>query len=142
LHINNSPVRQAVFLAYKPAVADSLWEKNTVPRLISRADKLSRTGEYQYSLPWKILLSQPIRQLIRSHHTTKLKYYFSTKFLSSWISHKITKSTVVFTTIFSALNIHISFNVIHDKKVYKHAHIFGWLLENFLDSLDNMLPTI
>jgi hypothetical protein len=31
-------------LAYKPAVADLLWEKNTVPRLISRADKLSRTG--------------------------------------------------------------------------------------------------
>jgi hypothetical protein len=38
------PVRQAVFfLVYKPAVADLLWEKNTVPRLISRADKLSRT---------------------------------------------------------------------------------------------------
>jgi hypothetical protein len=29
---------------YKPTVADLLWEKNTVPRLISRADKLSRTG--------------------------------------------------------------------------------------------------
>jgi hypothetical protein len=38
------PVPQAVFLAYKPAVADLLCEKNTVPRLISRADKLSRTG--------------------------------------------------------------------------------------------------
>jgi hypothetical protein len=33
------------FLAYKPAVADLLREKNTVPWLISRADKLSRTGE-------------------------------------------------------------------------------------------------
>jgi hypothetical protein len=42
------PVRQAVFFffAYKPAVADLLWEKNTVLRLISRADKLSRTGDY------------------------------------------------------------------------------------------------
>jgi hypothetical protein len=43
---NTGPVRQTVFLAYKPAVADLLWEKNTVPRLISRADKLSRTGDY------------------------------------------------------------------------------------------------
>jgi hypothetical protein len=38
------PVRQAVFAAYKPAVAVLLWEKNTVPWLISRADKSSRTG--------------------------------------------------------------------------------------------------
>jgi hypothetical protein len=43
------PVRQAVFfLAHKPGVADLLREKNTVSRLISRADKLSRT--------WGILL--------------------------------------------------------------------------------------
>jgi uncharacterized membrane protein YhdT len=38
------PYSAGCFLAYKPAVADSLWEKNTVSRLISRADKLSRTG--------------------------------------------------------------------------------------------------
>jgi hypothetical protein len=38
------PVRQAVSAAYKPAVAVLLWEKNIVPRLISHADKLSRTG--------------------------------------------------------------------------------------------------
>jgi hypothetical protein len=38
------PCSAGCFLAYKPAVADLLWEKNTVPRLISRADKLSRTG--------------------------------------------------------------------------------------------------
>jgi hypothetical protein len=37
------PVRQAVSVAYKPAMAVLLWEKNTVPRLISRADKSSRT---------------------------------------------------------------------------------------------------
>jgi hypothetical protein len=51
------PVRQAVFLAYKPTVADLLWEKNTVPRLISRADNLSRTGgrcrgRYNYVTSW------------------------------------------------------------------------------------------
>jgi hypothetical protein len=40
---NEGPVRQAVFFAYKPAVPNLLWKKNTVPRLISRADKLSRT---------------------------------------------------------------------------------------------------
>jgi hypothetical protein len=32
------------FFSYKPAVVDLLWEKNTVPQLISRADKLIRTG--------------------------------------------------------------------------------------------------
>jgi hypothetical protein len=37
------PCSAGWFLAYKPVVADLLWEKNTVPRLISRADKLSRT---------------------------------------------------------------------------------------------------
>jgi hypothetical protein len=38
------PCSAGCFLAYKPVVADLLWEKNTVPRLISRADKLSRIG--------------------------------------------------------------------------------------------------
>jgi hypothetical protein len=38
------PCSAGCFLAYKPAVADLLREKNTVTRLISRADKLSRTG--------------------------------------------------------------------------------------------------
>jgi hypothetical protein len=46
------PVRQAVFLAYKPAVAVLLWEKNTVPQLISRADKLSRTGKVKRTGPY------------------------------------------------------------------------------------------
>jgi hypothetical protein len=40
------------FLVYKPAVADLLWEKNIVPRLISRADKLSRTGGMRRRLEW------------------------------------------------------------------------------------------
>jgi hypothetical protein len=41
---NTHPVWQAVPAAYKSTVAVLLWEKNTVPQLISRADKSSRTG--------------------------------------------------------------------------------------------------
>jgi hypothetical protein len=44
------PCSAGCFLDYKPAVAVLLWEKNTVPRLISRADKLSRTGGWKHSI--------------------------------------------------------------------------------------------
>jgi hypothetical protein len=61
-----SPVRQAIFfLAYKPAVADLLWEKNTVPRLISRADKLSRTGDTFTWLP-----GRSCESVLSSSHNT------------------------------------------------------------------------
>jgi hypothetical protein len=44
------PCSAGCFLAYKPAMADLLWEKNIIPRLISRADKLSRTGDHIMSI--------------------------------------------------------------------------------------------
>jgi hypothetical protein len=42
------------FLFYKPAVADLLWEKNIISRLINRADKLSRTGKYMHTVAFHI----------------------------------------------------------------------------------------
>jgi hypothetical protein len=49
---NRRPCSAGCFLAYKPAMADLLLEKNTIPRLISRADKLSRTGGKYISICW------------------------------------------------------------------------------------------
>jgi hypothetical protein len=43
--VKQGPCSAGYFLAYKSAVTDLLWEKNTVPRLISRAVSSAEQGE-------------------------------------------------------------------------------------------------